>query len=183
MNKVLVNLSLLIFLLTACSSTNDEAIQSEQTATASPYVEMADQEIKALPEERIQVLLNGAGGGYALSAELNSYPGPLHVLELSSELMLTKEQEQSTKEIYNQMKEKAQSIGKEMVDLEFQLENAFRSKNLTKVDVENMTNQISILDGKLRSVHLNAHIDMIDVLNDDQIKLYDELRGYTSDHQ
>ncbi len=70
-----------------------------------------------------------------------------------------------------------------MVDLEFQLQNAFRSKNLTKEDVENMTNQISVLDGKLRSVHLNAHIDMIDVLNDVQTKLYDELRGYSSDHQ
>ncbi|WP_078429607.1 hypothetical protein [Alkalihalobacterium alkalinitrilicum] len=58
------------------------------------------------------------------------------------------------------MKEEAQMIGEQIVNLELQLENAFRSKAITKKEVDNMTNQISILDGKLRSVHIKAHIDM-----------------------
>ncbi|MFV8830339.1 hypothetical protein [Alkalihalobacterium sp. APHAB7] len=183
MNRTIILLSLLIpFALAGCFSSTEEENSNELEAVTSPYVELTNQEIKALPEGRIQALLNGAGAGYALSAELNSYPGPLHTLELALELSLSDEQKEKTEKLYNGMKEEAQKIGEQIVNLELQLENAFRSKTITKNDVDNMTNQISILDGKLRSVHLNAHIDMIDVLTNEQIKLYDELRGYSSDH-
>ncbi|WP_368505112.1 Spy/CpxP family protein refolding chaperone [Alkalihalophilus sp. As8PL] len=183
MNRTIIMLSLLIpFALAGCFSSTEEESSNEMEAVTSPYVELTDQEIKALPEGRIQALLDGAGAGYALSAELNSYPGPLHTLELALELSLSEEQKEKTEELYNGMKEEAQKIGEQIVNLELQLENAFRAKTITKNDVDNMTNQISNLDGKLRSVHLNAHIDMMDVLTNEQIKMYDELRGYSSDH-
>ena len=183
MNRTIIMLTLLItFALAGCLSPTTEEKSNEMETVTSPYVDLTNQEIKALSEERIQALLNGAGAGYALSAELNSYPGPLHTLELALELSLTDEQEEKTQELYSEMKEEAQKIGEQIVNLELELEIAFRSNTITKDDVDNMTNKISILDGKLRSVHLNAHIDMIDILTNEQIKLYDELRGYSSDH-
>jgi Spy/CpxP family protein refolding chaperone len=181
MNRTIIILALLIPLaLVGCQSQSDDNSNHEESAT-SPYVEMENQEIKALSEEQIQALLNGAGGGYALSAELNSYPGPLHTLELASELSLTDEQKEMTQELYNGMKEEAQKIGEQLVNLELELENAFRSNTIKKDDVENLTYQISTIDGKLRSVHLNAHIDTIDILTNEQVEMYDELRGYSSD--
>ncbi|UCZ53759.1 hypothetical protein LGQ02_02945 [Bacillus shivajii] len=183
MNRTIILLTLLIpIALAGCFSSTEEENSNKMEAETSPYVDLTNQEIKALPEGRIQALLNGAGAGYALSAELNSYPGPLHTLELAIELSLSDEQRETTEELYNGMKEEAQKIGEQIVNLELQLENAFRSKDITKNDVDNITNQISTLDGKLRSVHLKAHIDMIDVLTNEQIKMYDELRGYSSDH-
>ena len=41
--------------------------------------------------------LAGAGMGYAKAAELNSYPGPMHVLELADRLGLTPDQQTKTK--------------------------------------------------------------------------------------
>ena len=45
--------------------------------------------IKALSEQQIADLKAGRGMGLALPAELNGYPGPIHVLELSDELGLS----------------------------------------------------------------------------------------------
>ena len=47
---------------------------------------------QALSPEDIQGLLEGRGMGLAKAAELNSYPGPKHVLEMADALELTPEQ-------------------------------------------------------------------------------------------
>lgn len=46
------------------------------------YSGYASREIKALSPAQIEDLRTGRGMGLALPAELNGYPGPLHVLEL-----------------------------------------------------------------------------------------------------
>ena len=51
-------------------------------AAPRPYAGMQDREIKALSAEERAALLEGQGMGLALAAELNGYPGPVHVLEL-----------------------------------------------------------------------------------------------------
>ena len=48
--------------------------------TTSPYTGEEQRAIKALSEEEIGDLLEARGMGLAKAAELNSYPGPLHVL-------------------------------------------------------------------------------------------------------
>lgn len=48
--------------------------------------------VKALSDQQIADLRAGRGIGMALPAELNGYPGPLHVLELADALGLTPEQ-------------------------------------------------------------------------------------------
>ena len=58
----------------------------------SPYAGMQTRTIKALSEQQIADLKAGRGMGLALPAELNGYPGPAHVLELSDQLGLSPEQ-------------------------------------------------------------------------------------------
>ena len=62
------------------------------TFAQSPYVGMQTRSIKALSEQQIADLKAGRGMGLALPAELNGYPGPAHVLELSDQLGLSTEQ-------------------------------------------------------------------------------------------
>jgi hypothetical protein len=56
---------------------------------ASPYAGQQARTIKALSDEEIAALRNGEGLGMAKAAELNGYPGPLHVLALAAQLELT----------------------------------------------------------------------------------------------
>jgi hypothetical protein len=49
---------------------------------STPYAGQQHRIIKALSEEEIAALLKGEGLGMAKAAELNGYPGPLHVLTL-----------------------------------------------------------------------------------------------------
>ena len=57
----------------------------------SPYVGMQTRSIKARSDQQIADLKAGRGMGLALPAELNGYPGPAHVLELSDQLGLSAE--------------------------------------------------------------------------------------------
>ena len=50
-----------------------------------PYVGLQSRTIKALSAEQIADLRAGRGMGFALPAELNGYPGPLHVIELADQ--------------------------------------------------------------------------------------------------
>ena len=61
-------------------------------AETAPYAGQDVREIKALSPERAEGLKAGAGLGYALAAELNGWPGPLHVLELADDLDLSSSQ-------------------------------------------------------------------------------------------
>lgn len=69
----------------------DQVGQEKQSSTQQ-YKGYERREIKAFSEERINGLLEGNGLQYALTAELNSYPGASHALQLSKELNLSKKQ-------------------------------------------------------------------------------------------
>jgi hypothetical protein len=105
---------------------------SGEASSTQPYAGLENRSIKALSEKQIEDLLAGHGAGYALAAELNRYPGPAHVLELSSELNLSAEQEQTIRNIYSSVQEEAKPLGRELVDLEAQLDKSFRDKTLTR---------------------------------------------------
>jgi len=65
------------------------AVSAHADTPASPYTGQQTRSIKALSPEDIDELRKGAGMGLAKAAELNGYPGPLHVLALTKELRLT----------------------------------------------------------------------------------------------
>jgi hypothetical protein len=53
-----------------------------QHAPASPFAEWEHRAVKALSDQQIVDLRADRGMGLAMPAELNGYPGPVHVLEL-----------------------------------------------------------------------------------------------------
>jgi hypothetical protein len=55
-------------------------------AAAQPYAGQQALAVTALSADEVQGFLDARGMGLAKPAELNGYPGPMHVLELQTEL-------------------------------------------------------------------------------------------------
>jgi Spy/CpxP family protein refolding chaperone len=152
-------------------------------ATQQPYAGLQNRPLKALPPERVDALLAGRGAEYALAAELNHYPGPLHVLQLGAQLELTPQQEQRAQELYAAVQQGAQPLGRQLVELETQLDTAFGSGAITPAELSRRTDEIAAVEGRLRDVHLAAHVEMKAVLTPEQVTRYDQLRGYSGTEQ
>jgi len=150
-------------------------------ASQSPYVGETQREIKALSEEQITGYLSGDGMGYALSAELNSYPGPKHVLELGNELELSPEQREGVSASFESMNTQAQELGGRLVDLEAKLDAAFAEGSINAVDLQSQLVALGAVNADLRFVHLRAHLETTELLSQGQIEKYGMLRGY-GDH-
>ena len=82
------------------------ALASTAALAQSPYAGMQGRSIKALSVQQIDDLKAGRGMGLALAAELNGYPGPMHVLELSDRLALSAAQKQRIQTLFETMKAK-----------------------------------------------------------------------------
>ena len=96
-------------------------------------------------------------------------------------LNLSTDQAAAVSTIKEAMKSEAVRLGTQLVDLEQELDAAFRSGNITPGLLSDLTAQISTVDGQLRNTHLQAHLQMVEILSSEQVAQYDELRGYTSD--
>ncbi|MCR6652079.1 MAG: hypothetical protein NVV73_11540 [Cellvibrionaceae bacterium] len=116
--------------------------------------------------------------GYAKAAELNGYPGPKHVLELGKELSLTAEQQKKTETLFALMEASAKSLGAELIAAERDLDQTFINKKIDEATLTELVNKIGEVESRLRAVHLNAHLQQVKVLNEQQIALYMTLRGY-----
>ena len=159
----------LLFVAGCSSSSEDET---------SPYVDEQDRAIKALSVEDIEGYLSGDGMGQALAAELNQYPGPKHVLALADELDLTNSQRARTKKIFEGMQTKAIRLGERIVEKETALNALFAGQEADVEVLRRLTRDLGTLQGDLRFAHLEAHMKMKDLLNEEQIARYDQLRGY-----
>ena len=146
--------------------------------TAQPYAALTDRPIKALSEQQVADLRAGRGMGLALPAELNGYPGPLHVLESADALALTPEQRARTKALFEAMKAEAVPLGERLIREEAELDGLFASKAVKPTSLEAATNAIGTTQGQLRAAHLRYHLAMLDVLTTDQVRRYSEARGY-----
>lgn len=144
----------------------------------SPYADHAGRDIKALSPEEVAGLLAGEGMGFALAAELNGVPGPKHALELADPLGLAPEQRRRLEEIRAAMAEAAVELGERLVELERRLDRAFAKGGATAAGIEELTARIGAVAGRLRAVHLRAHLETAAVLDDAQERRYAELRGY-----
>ena len=82
---------------------------------AQPYAGFQTRPIKALSAGELSDMSAGRGMGLALAAELNGYPGPLHVLELADQLGLTGEQRAAVKQQFDRMREEAIPIGQSLI--------------------------------------------------------------------
>ncbi|MFW6084324.1 MAG: Spy/CpxP family protein refolding chaperone, partial [Gemmatimonadota bacterium] len=144
----------------------------------SPYAAYGDREIMALSPEEIDGLRAGEGMGMAVPAELHGYPGPRHVLELASELELTRSQVEATKTVFDSMATRARALGREIVELERDLDAAFEEGTVTHEELDRLVGEIARRRAELRTVHLGAHLELRPVLTEEQRDAYDRIRGY-----
>ena len=147
----------------------------------SKYVGQETRKIKTLSREDMDELRTGKGWGLAKAAELNGVPGPVHLLEMKSEIQLSGEQIERIKGLYDEMKERAVGLGLQLIDLEGELNGAFATRKIDEERLKDILGRISNVYEKLRFTHLSAHLKTPDILTDSQMKLYNELRGYSSD--
>ena len=145
---------------------------------ASPYSGEERRMVKSLSEREVESLRRGDGMGFAKLAELNHFPGPKHVLELSSELELSQSQLSETKALYEQMRLSAVSIGEQLIDAESRLDQEFATGNVSAASLRASLAGIQRLRAELRYVHLEAHLLQKQLLSKEQIRQYDVLRGY-----
>jgi hypothetical protein len=141
--------------------------------TSSPYSGQETREIKALSRDEIIAYLSGDGMGFAKAAELNHYPGPKHVLQLADQLQLSEEQRRRTQAIFEDMSSKAINFGKQLVEKEQLLDLRFVATNISDAELGQLVTEISVLQGKIRAAHLQAHLAARVVLTADQLIRYD----------
>jgi Spy/CpxP family protein refolding chaperone len=149
-----------------------------QHASPSAYSGMEARQIKALSDQQIADLRAGRGMGLALSAELNGYPGPIHVLELGDQLGLSGEQRTRVQELHTAMRTATVPLGERLIAQEADLDRQFATKAVTLASLQAATAQIGATQGALRGAHLRYHLSTLEVLTPEQVRRYGELRGY-----
>eukprot|EP00494_Astrolonche_serrata_P005864 UN05881 len=112
--------------------------------------------------------------GLAKAAELNHYPGPLHVLELAGELTLSREQIDATAALFRSMKHAAMALGSQIITRESRLDALFADSRATPESLDSALLEIATLQAKLRAVHLKAHIEQRSILSMAQALRYDQ---------
>ena len=147
-------------------------------AQHQPYAGQHERDIKALSAEQIKQYLSGAGMGFAKSAELNHYPGPMHALELAGPLGLSPEQHAAVKALMDAHKVQARAIGAKLVESERALEQLFRAGKLDGPTLASAVGTAAQLQGEYRLSHLETHRGTRALLTDEQVSRYDALRGY-----
>ncbi len=133
---------------------------------------------QTIPSDR-EGLEKGEGLGMASYAEMNGYPGPKHVLELKDSLRLSPDQIATVQNLFNEMRQEALTLGKVIIAAEEDLNVAFRAGGLSEDSLFVKADQIARLRGKLRAVHLRAHLRTKGILAHGQISEYMRLRGYS----
>ena len=148
--------------------------------TLSPYVEQLGSSVRGLSPQEVDDLANGRGAGYARTAELNSYPGPRHLLDMKQELGLSSGQVTQIEAIIAKMQPEAKRIGQEILRREMQLSAAFANGTISETDLKALVENLAVLYGDFRVTHLQAHLQVKPLLSEEKIAKYNALRGYTS---
>jgi hypothetical protein len=144
----------------------------------APYAGMQQRDVKALSEQQLADLRAGRGMGYALAAELNGYPGPLHVIELADQLELAPAMRGRMRELFEAMKAEAVPAGDDLIAREAALDRAFADRTISPETLAVLTARIGEAQAKLRAIHLKYHLTTAELLSPHQRHRYAELRGY-----
>jgi Spy/CpxP family protein refolding chaperone len=141
---------------------------------------MQHRPVKALSDQQIADLRAGRGMGLALPAELNGYPGPMHVLEHAAALGLTPQQQERTRAMIDAMRAEAIPVGERLIEQETRLDRLFANREITPAALTAATADIGATQARLREAHLKYHLAMMEVLTPEQVAEYRRLRGYAS---
>lgn len=117
------------------------------------------------------------------AAELNGYPGPIHVLELADKLELTATQRAQIEALFAAMKAEAVPLGERLIAQEADLDRQFASRTITPATLAAGTEAIGMTQAALRNAHLKYHLATVAILMPGQVERYASLRGYVAaDH-
>lgn len=145
----------------------------------APYAGQQQREIKALSAAEQRGWLEGQGMGLARAAELNGFPGPMHVLEHAQALGLTPAQVQASRALMHRHKEEARAMGQHLVARERALDALFvRGAPVDPDEVTRLAEAIGLAAGRIRAAHLRTHIEQAALLTREQVAHYQRLRGY-----
>jgi Spy/CpxP family protein refolding chaperone len=150
---------------------------------AQPYAGHQARAVASLSPDELTGFLEGRGMGLAKAAELNGYPGPMHLLELERELGLTADQRRNVELALQRMKAKAVDLGRRYVEAERALDAAFRSGTADPAIIAARVAEANRLLGEVRLSHLAAHLEVTPLLTPEQRARYGELRGYRDGHK
>ena len=156
------------------------AIAAQHVHGASPYADLVVDSATTLPLDDVESLRGGEGMGLALVAELNHYPGPRHLLELADMVGLDDARRQQIESLREEMNRQAVAKGAEVLSAEARLSAAFRAGTATAEGVSALTVEIGRLRGELRGIHLAAHVASRALLTEEEVRAYDEHRGYAT---
>jgi len=145
---------------------------------ATPYAGQHMRAIKALSADDMKAYEHGQGHGFAKAAELNGYPGPMHTLELASELKLSDEQRTQSQALLTQHKAEARRLGAELIEAERALDQAFANRSINPELLTQLTRAAGEKLAQLRAEHLQTHLTQTALLTEQQIERYRTLRGY-----
>jgi hypothetical protein len=148
------------------------------TGHHSSYVGDQARTIKSMSDREISDTLAGKGMGLARAAELNGYPGPMHVLELATALHLTPDQRQRTEILFRDMQARAIDAGKALIAEEQALDRHFASRTITLGTLNESLMRVGALQAQVRAVHLAAHLAQTEILTPEQVNDYAARRGY-----
>jgi Spy/CpxP family protein refolding chaperone len=76
------------------------------------------------------------------------------------------------------MRQRALSIGRQIVEAERTLDRAFANAAIEPATLRSQIGAIATLQGELRAAHLEAHLAQHALLTPEQITRYNMLRGY-----
>jgi Spy/CpxP family protein refolding chaperone len=145
---------------------------------ASPYAGQEARAIKSLSAEEVRDLELGAGMGFAKPAELNGYPGPRHVLELADALALRPDQRERVEHSFERMQRRAVEAGAELIEAERALDALFATGDAEAATLEAAVARAAAARARVRLAHLEAHLEMRELLDAPQVEAYVQLRGY-----
>jgi hypothetical protein len=144
-----------------------------------PHAGFQSRSVKALSDQQIADLRAGRGMAMALPAELNGYPGPLHVIEQADALALTPMQVAGVQRLYDDMKVRAVALGERLIAQEAALDRQFASRAVTDATLAEATSAIGQTQAELRATHLQYHLRTMELLTSDQLRRYAAVRGYS----
>lgn len=147
-------------------------------AGPAPYAGQQTREAAGLDAAEAADLRAGRGMGFALPAELNGYPGPMHVLELADRLALDPTQRARMEALRAAMLAEARPLGEALIAAERALDEVFRGGTATVAEVDAATEAAALARGHVRAAHLRVHLATRDALTLQQRAAYARLRSY-----
>ena len=145
---------------------------AQEEAAEPAAAETTDARPTGLMPRQERMLREGRGMGQARAAELNGYPGPMHVMQQADALELSDEQRAATAQLVARVREQAPAVGARILTAEAELNAMFADGSVNRETMEAKLAEIADLTAELRAVHMNAHLDQAALLTEAQKAAY-----------